>query len=162
MALRLSSELEDKIIALYSSGLTINKVSESIGIDTSTIIRVFKRRGYKTRPRNQNRAGSLNGNWKNGFRIINGYVHRYIPDNHPLVQYRKSDKSIVEHRLVMMEHLQRPLYSWETVHHIDGNKKNNAIDNLQLIVGNHGTGIALCCANCGSTNLVPVERLNGN
>lgn len=41
-------------------------------------------------------------------------------------------KRIVVHRLVMEQHLGRPLLKSEVVHHIDGNKRNNAIDNLQL------------------------------
>ena len=38
-----------------------------------------------------------------------------------------------QHRVVMEAHIGRPLLSTEIVHHKDGNKKNNKIDNLELV-----------------------------
>jgi hypothetical protein len=42
-------------------------------------------------------------------------------------------KLILEHRHVMEQHLGRKLSSQELIHHIDGNKLNNELSNLQLI-----------------------------
>lgn len=39
-----------------------------------------------------------------------------------------------EHRMVMGEHLGRRLYDFENVHHKDGNRQNNALENLELWV----------------------------
>jgi hypothetical protein len=39
---------------------------------------------------------------------------------------------ILKHRLDMALHLNRPLRSEEEIHHIDGNKLNNSINNLLL------------------------------
>jgi hypothetical protein len=39
---------------------------------------------------------------------------------------------VLEHRYVMEQHIGRPLLSGENVHHIDGNKINNDISNLEL------------------------------
>lgn len=42
------------------------------------------------------------------------------------------DGRILEHTFVMSEHLKRPLMKNETVHHINGVRDDNRIENLQL------------------------------
>jgi HNH endonuclease len=68
---------------------------------------------------------------------------RYIDANgYFRVWYWEADQrvEIFEHRLVMQEHIGRVLSDHETVHHKDGDRKNNRISNLELKMGAHGRG----------------------
>lgn len=59
-----------------------------------------------------------------------GYVRIYVGDTH---QHSKGYcGSIREHVMQMENHLGRKLEKGEVVHHIDGNKTNNNLDNLDL------------------------------
>ena len=69
-----------------------------------------------------------NPKWNNGKTTFNGYIAIFQPD-HPNCNKRGY---VYEHRLVMEKHLGRYLKKKEVVHHIDGNKKNNDINNLML------------------------------
>lgn len=59
-----------------------------------------------------------------------GYIMILAPDDHPV--HSNPYPYVLEHRLVMEQHLGRYLEAEEVVHHIDGDPSNNAIENLQL------------------------------
>jgi hypothetical protein len=87
--------------------------------------------------------GEHNGNWKGG-RYAYGkedYVRLRMP-NHPNAS---KDGMISEHRYVMEQKIGRYLLKTEHVHHINGIKSDNRIENLKLVSpANHHIYNSLC------------------
>jgi hypothetical protein len=75
--------------------------------------------------------GSKNGRW-NKARLISshGYVLIRVGKAHPM---SFGNGYAYEHNLVMVTFLGRPLAAGETVHHKNGNKEDNRIENLEIL-----------------------------
>lgn len=74
-------------------------------------------------------SDSKNPHWKGGKNITTrGYV-RVKNRQH---SFCDANGYVLEHRLIMEEHLERYLTPEEIVHHINGIKNDNRIENLQL------------------------------
>lgn len=84
------------------------------------------------------RRGSGSSAWKGGRRIgTDGYVELTGHHDHPNAMRRGQ---ISEHTKVMSDHLGRPLRQGETVHHRNGVRHDNRIENLELWSKSHPPG----------------------
>lgn len=101
--------------------------------------------------------GSLHPTWRGGRTVADGYVKAWVDPDDPLRCMAGTGGYALEHRLVMARALGRPLSEHETVHHINGDRADNRLSNLQLRFGKHGKGVSMVCAKCGSNALIYKE-----
>ena len=83
-------------------------------------------------------AGDKHWNWKGGRRKHSGGYIEVKCEDHPRAN---SGGYVMEHRLVVEQHLGRLLEDGEVVHHIDGNRKNNEIDNLDIMTNSEHSAL---------------------
>lgn len=108
-----------------------SQIARELGCTVIVLQRLLAKYGIVSRGRGL--PGDRNPAWDGG-RLLDkdGYVLVHCPD-HPNA---RRNGYLLEHRLVMSEHLGRPLKRHEVVHHIDGDHQNNALDNLSLYSSN--------------------------
>lgn len=146
---RTPDDVERRVLEMYQRGDLLRDIYRECGIVRSTLDNIRHRHSVPYRKRNHH--GERSPVWAGGRRITkDGYVFVWVDPNGPWASMRNRAKGCLEHRLVMAQHLGRPLVKGETVHHINGDRQDNRIENLQLRSGNHGPGQVLTCNACGS------------
>lgn len=139
----LSRAQQHEVLERYAGGETSRSLAEAYGVGRQAIAAVVRRHGGEMRPAHR------------PLRDYRGYAVMKIPKGHWLGDHYVGS-SILRHRFVVAEHLGRALLRHETIHHINGDKRDNRLENLQLHQGNHGGSQRYCCAECGSLNLTPL------
>lgn len=151
MKTRISDEQARRLYE--DDGLTSYQIADRFGYSFAGILAKVRRAGGVPRPTGRNSRAQ-------GWHLHDGYVMEIVSRDWPHVQMaRKHGRSLVvpQHRRVMADALGRPLSRNETVHHRNGNKADNRIENLQLRQGRHGKGVAFVCRSCGSTDVVEAD-----
>lgn len=138
-SLQRATPLNTTIVSeMYQSGMTQDEIALELGVSQKVVWRHMKNNGIQTRKTiKRNQFGSNNSTWRGG-RIINdsGYI-AIKTEGHP--RARKCGGYVLEHVLVMEKHIGRYLRyerthrDAEVVHHINGNKQDNRIENLKLL-----------------------------
>ena len=140
-----------KVLALRAKGMSQQKIANELHMSQAVISRVLRQNGLPTALKV---AGASHGRWKGGKTITGqGYAQCMVSVDDQMAPMRSRSGYVLEHRLVVARAMGRPLKSSETVHHINGDKQDNSLENLQLRQGQHGTGVVFVCADCGSRHI---------
>lgn len=154
--IKLSAQDWDDILHDWDSGMSLLPLARKWHTSRNRLRRLLTEAGRTVEPRPA--KGARHAAWKGGRGLdTKGYVSVLLRPDDPLWCMANRKGRVLEHRLVMARHLGRPLVDTETVHHKDGNKENNLIQNLQLRTANHGPGSSFVCADCGSSNVTATE-----
>jgi len=155
---RVSDEQIAAMLAMRVDGATQTQIAARFhisGAHVSTLLREHGAPRIKTGP-----LGKLNNSKifseNSRVELSGGYIGVFLRADHPMASMRRRFGYVPEHRLVMAEHLGRPLRADETVHHLNGDRHDNRIENLQLRQGAHGKHQAYRCLDCGSPNVIAV------
>ncbi len=80
--------------------------------------------------------GKNHPHWNGGRVSQRGYIKIHMPSHPNAIKCGY----VMEHVMVMSKHLGRPLRNEETVHHKNGIRSDNKIENLELWTSNHPSG----------------------
>lgn len=93
--------------------------------------------GCYNKERLHERSGGNHPSYRGGRISGSGGYVLILNREHP----RSRNGYVFEHILIMEKHLGRPIFEGETVHHKNGIKNDNRIENLELWTGNHAPGV---------------------
>jgi len=77
-----------------------------------------------------------------------GYILVMVHPNDPMRIMTHKDGWCLEHRIIMARYIGRPLLKSEFVHHKNGIKSDNRIENLELISRQDHSILNKLCAHC--------------
>ena len=148
-------EVLARLTHLNAEGFTEQYIATELGVSVGAVNRRLRFLGLaSSEPRAR---GASHGGWKGG-RSVHGSGYILITPSEEDLQYVTTNLAgyAMEHRLVAGRALGRKLLRIETVHHINGDKTDNRLENLQIRRGPHGAGAVFQCQACGSHDILAV------
>jgi hypothetical protein len=121
-----------KVLQMCEDGCSLAEMAKAVGT-VGREVKKFLRRNGVTKDFPTTKIGEKHYAWRGRMKDSDGYIQVHVK-GHP--NARKHTHYILEHRLVMEEFLGRHLLPTEVVHHINGVKDDNRIENLQLFDSN--------------------------
>jgi hypothetical protein len=122
------------LLKRYTSGEKLGFQKKNRLWDNPNSIKTQLKKGRKAL------KGEESPSWKGGKYISNGYI--YIKNwKHP---FTTKGHYIAEHRLVMEKYLGRYLERWELIHHKNGRRDDNRIENLEIVINTKHYGHIQC------------------
>lgn len=141
----------DRIRRARADGISHRSIGEELGLSKDWVLALCREMGLPL----DVRSGSNHHSWKGGRVQHRGYWQVKVDPADPIVGPMASPHTgyAPEHRAIVARSLGRPLTRSETVHHKNGDKQDNRLENLQLRQGQHGKGVRAVCLDCGSHNV---------
>jgi transposase-like protein len=146
-----NDERRGQVLKMADIGASVNEIAEAVGAPYQAVNMVIQHARSKGElARYIAPSGAAHHAW-NGGRLIDsgGYVRIRLNDDERHLA-PATPKYHPEHRIVVARALERALKPTESVHHINGDKQDNRLENLQLRQGAHGKGVRAVCGDCGS------------
>ena len=140
---RLSKE---ELTHLYcDEALTGREIAQRFGVGQTSVLRCLAKFCI---PRRISKDGH-GWTWKGSKRTTNGYIEVLLEPEDAMYQMANKRGYVPEHRLVMARHLGRCLSLTEVVHHRNGIRDDNRLENLELFpsIKEH-CALSRTCTNC--------------
>src|SRR5215831_12110088 len=139
------------LVEMYERGFSAQVIANMVGFrNQNRVLRNLRRAGLAIR---RSHGHEFHKQYRGGRVWVGEYWRVKVSPNDPMASMRNHHGYVLEHRLVMARKFGSPLLTTETVHHIDGDKENNAPENLQLRQGKHGKHTVMVCRSCGSHDI---------
>ena len=110
------------VVTLYQEGMNLDEISKKFNCSVTPVMRILKENNIKRRQHYQ--SGDKHPYWKGG-RFLHkgdGYFRRGI-----------NGSKIKEHRYIWIQENQMPIPKGFVIHHNNGIKTDNRIENLTLL-----------------------------